>query len=56
MPENTLTKDSSPQVIRDWIGKYIATCIKEGKDQKQCAGIAYDMAREATGKDIGREA
>jgi len=52
-----LTKDSSPEQIRDAISSEIETCMhKPGADQKQCAAIAYSMAREATGKalDYGR--
>ena len=52
-----LTKDSSDPQIQDAISSEIETCMKEpGADQKACAGRAYGMAREATGKalDYGR--
>lgn len=52
-----LTKDSSEQQIRDAISAEIETCMGEpGAEQKACAGRAYGMAREATGKalDYGR--
>lgn len=52
-----LTKDSSPEQIRDAISAEIKHCMgKPGADQKQCAAIAYSMAREQTGKalDYGR--
>jgi len=52
-----LTKDSSPEQIREAISSEIEACMqKPGAEQKQCAAIAYSMAREATGKalDYGR--
>ena len=52
-----LTEESSEQQIRDAISAEIETCMGEpGADQKACAGRAYGMAREATGKalDYGR--
>jgi len=56
LPVEGLTADSSPISIREAISKSIAQCIKEGKDQKQCAAIAYQYARDKTGKEIGKEA
>lgn len=51
---DNLTKDSSIVAIREAIGKSIATCIREGeRDQKQCAGMVYGIAREKTGKALG---
>jgi len=48
-----LTKDSSHQQIQDAIGSEMEMCMKEpGADQKACAGKAYGMAREATGKEL----
>ncbi len=52
-----LTKDSSDKQIQDAISSEISTCMGEpGADQKACAGRAFGMAREATGKalDLGR--
>ena len=52
-----LTKDSSEGQIQEAINAEIETCMGEpGADQKACAGRAYGMAREATGKalDYGR--
>jgi len=52
-----LTKDSSEEQIREAISAEIETCMREpGAEQKACAGRAYGMAREATGKalDYGR--
>ena len=48
-----LTKDSSPEQIREAISSEIEMCMKEpGAEQKACAGRAYGMAREATGKAL----
>ncbi len=52
-----LTKDSGMQQIRDAISATIKKLMEsEGKTQKEAAGQAYGMAREATGKslDLGR--
>jgi len=52
-----LTRDSSPEQIREAISAEIEACMHEpGAEQKACAGRAYGMAREATGKalDYGR--
>ena len=54
LPVDNLTEDSGTGVIREAIGLSIAHCLKEGgKDQKQCAAIAYSTAREKTGKSLG---
>lgn len=48
-----LTSDSSSQQIQEAISAEIEICMKEGKkDQKQCAGMAYSMARDKTGKEL----
>ena len=48
-----LTKDSSPEQIREAISSEIEMCMKQpGADQKACAGKAYGMARQATGKAL----
>ena len=52
-----LTKDSSDPQIQDAISEEIRLCMGEpGAEQKACAGRAFGMAREATGKalDLGR--
>ena len=51
LPVYNLTPDSSPQAVKDAISASIAQCIKEGKDQKQCAAISYQVAREKSGKE-----
>lgn len=52
----SLTPASSTQEIREAISESVEQCVKEGtKDQKECAGMVYGMARNATGKEIGSE-
>ena len=51
LPVDSLTPDSSPQAVKDAISKSIEQCVKEGKDQKQCAAIAYSIAREKSGNE-----
>ena len=54
---DALTKDSSDSQVQEAISAEIEACMSEpGADQKACAGRAYGMAREATGKalDYGR--
>ena len=48
-----LTPDSPTTAIREAISKSIEQCMGEGKEQKQCAAIAYDIARDKTGKSLG---
>lgn len=50
-----LTPDSSMVAIREAISRTIEQLIREGKTQKEAAGQAYGMARERTGKSLGRE-
>jgi len=48
-----LTPDSSIVSIREAISQTIKQCMDEGgREQKQCAAIAYDIAREKTGKSL----
>jgi len=49
----SLTPESSMPAIREAISKSIQTCIDEGKDQRECAGMSYDIARDKTGKELG---
>jgi len=53
LPVENLTPDSPITSIREAISKSIKQCVNEGKDQKQCAAIAYNIAREKTGKELG---
>lgn len=53
MPVESLTPDSHTEQIRDAIAASMEQCMKEGgRDQKQCAGMIYSMARKATGKEL----
>jgi len=47
-----LTPDSPLTSIREAISQSIAQCIREGRDQKECAGMAYGIARDKTGKSL----
>ena len=50
---DALTKGSSDQQVQEAISAEIETCMSQpGADQKACAGRAYGMAREATGKEL----
>ncbi len=52
-----LTKDSPDTQIQDAISQEVSICMKEpGAEQKACAGRAFGIAREKTGKalDLGR--
>ena len=48
-----LTEASTLQATRDAISASIEQCIKEGKTQRECAGMSYSIAREKTGKELG---
>lgn len=53
---NKLTKKSSMDAVRAAISQTIAYLMKhEGKTQKEAAGQAYGMARDKTGKSLGRK-
>lgn len=56
LPIESVTKATPKNEIRTLIGKSIEQCIKEGKSQKQCAAIAYDIARKKTESEIPNEA
>ncbi len=52
---DALTKDSSEDQINEAISAEMETCMSQpGADQKACAGRAFGMAREATGKSLDR--
>ena len=54
LPVDSLTPQSPENAVRDAIGESIAQCLREGgREQKQCAAIAYSIAREKTGKSLG---
>ena len=51
-----LTKQSEMSQVRAAISACIAYCVKnEGLDQSQAAGKCYGMARQKTGKSLGRK-
>lgn len=55
MPLSTesLNPNSTDEQIREIISQSIAKCMEEGgRDQKQCAAIAFETARKATGKEL----
>jgi len=49
----SLTPDSPTTAIREAISKSIEQCMGEGKEQKECAGMAYGIARDKTGRSLG---
>ena len=54
---DALTKDSTDQQVQEAVSAEIQTCMGEpGANRKDCAGKAFGMARQATGKalDFGR--
>ncbi len=63
MPVDNLTPDTPTTSVREAISQSIAQCMKEpipeGYDvtdankNKWCAGKAYGVAREKTGKSLG---
>ena len=53
LPVETLTPNSTDAEIQDKISKSIGACMEEGgREQKECAGMVYDMARRHTGKEL----
>jgi len=53
LPVESLTMDSTLQETREAISASIAQCIREGKTQKECAGMAYSIARDNTPHSLG---
>lgn len=49
---DNLNENSSMEQIRGAISKTIQELMDEGKTQKEAAGQAYGMARQATGKEL----
>jgi hypothetical protein len=48
-----LTSDSTDAEVQSRISESISQCMEEGgTEQKQCAAIAYDIARRQTGKEL----
>lgn len=53
LPAESLTAESTDAEVQDRISASIKMCMEEGgRDQKQCAAIAYDIARKQTGKGL----
>ena len=52
LPVQSLSKESTDPAVRDAISASIKKCMQEGKSQKECAAIAYQYARELTGKEL----
>jgi len=52
LPVEALRTDSNPDAVKEAIRRSIEACINEGKDAKQCAAIAYSIARERTGQEL----
>lgn len=53
LPVDSLTSSSSTQQVRDAISQSIEQCMKEGgKNQKECAGMVYGIARDKSGKSL----
>ena len=49
----SLTKESGLKSTREAFSASIEACLKEGgRDQKQCAAIAYSIARKQTGQEL----
>ena len=50
---DALTKDSTDPQIQEAISAEIETCMGEpGAETKACAGRAYGIARQKTGKEL----
>lgn len=48
-----LSPETSTERIQEAISESMSQCMKEGgRTQKECAGMIYSMAREATGKSL----
>jgi hypothetical protein len=53
LPVENLTPDSKDGAIQDAISESMRVCMKEGgRTQKECAGMIYDMAEKAIGREI----
>lgn len=50
-----LTKGSSEDAIQKAISSCISTEIKSGRERDQAVAMCYNMARERTGKTLGRK-
>ena len=54
LPVERLTAESHDPAVQEAISLSIEQCMKEGgKSQEECAAMAYEMARDKTGKELG---
>lgn len=54
MPEMTLDKNSSKAEIDNWVSLCIRHNRREGKTGEEASGKCINMAREQTGKRLGK--
>lgn len=48
-----LTPESTDPDVQEAVSESIRTCMEEGgKTQQECAGMAYGIARDKTGKEL----
>jgi hypothetical protein len=52
LPVDNLRFGSSEEEIERAISESISICVEEGKSQEQCVGMAYNIARRKTGKEL----
>lgn len=55
LPTDSLTRDSSTEVVRQAVSATISQCMDEGgKNRNQCVAIALESARRRTGRGLGQ--
>ena len=56
LPVESLNENSQISQINEAISQSISQCVNEGKEQKECVGMIFSIAKERTGKtlDFGR--
>jgi len=53
---DNLTKKSNIKQVKDAISESVGQCMDEGgREQDQCVAIAYDIAREKTGRKLEKK-
>lgn len=53
LPVDNLTPQSPTTAVRDAISQSIQQCMSEGgRTQRECAGMAYGIARDKTGQPL----
>lgn len=53
LPVEGLSQTSTPEAIKAAISASVKQCIEEGREQKQCLAIAYDIVKRKTGQGSG---